>query len=91
MLYLLVCQKLNKKILIKGAIIQLLVDSISTYNIDIYEPSIGQQDQLLKMAFVDLLGRLQNAKDLNKMTELFKAIDPLYFVDPIAFQNLNTY
>jgi hypothetical protein len=83
--------KKNNLLKIKGAIIQLLVDSISTYNFDIYESSIGHQDQLLKMAFVDLLGRLQNAKDLNKMTELFKAIDPLYFLDPIAFQNLNTY
>jgi hypothetical protein len=58
----------------------------------IYDDSVGftHQNQLLKITFIDLLGRLQNTKDLIKMTDLFKTISGLYFVDPSSYPNLNT-
>lgn len=74
--------------------IQLINDAIATLDanfggFDIYQPSIGHKDEILKVTLIDDLGRLQNARDLNKLTDLFKSIPASYFVDPILNAALN--
>lgn len=66
----------------KGYITQEIKDAIDVLGFDIYVDSVSHTEELLKIEFANQLGRLQDTIALNKFTELFKSIDPVYFVDP---------
>ena len=58
------------------------MDAISRFGFDIYTDSPVHTEELLKLEFLDTLGRLQNVDALNNFTDLFKKIDGDYFIDP---------
>lgn len=67
---------------LRASISIILLDAISRFGFDIYTDSPDHTEELLKLEFVDTLGRLQNVDALNNFTDLFKKIDPEYFIDP---------
>jgi hypothetical protein len=56
---------------------------------DIWADSPDHNEELLKMAFAENLCRYQDVFCLNKATELFQTIPPLYFIDPSNPGNVN--
>lgn len=59
-----------------------ILDAISRIGFDIYTDSTNHTEELLKIEFLDQLGRLQNYDALNNFTKLFNDIDGAYFVNP---------
>lgn len=67
---------------LRGFAAQAIVDAIGRLDLDIYADSADHLEELLKIEFAYQLGRLQNLNALNKFSELYRSIDPVYFINP---------